>query len=201
MPAAGAPVWGREDLTCPVPWSLIRRKIRYARTHPWRGDTPLLNPNHMIDTTAILEPGRLLRVLFSLDYGYHRSGWWANSQYERCWHLSLSHPRPDRSVARRMPANVGTGMYAGYDLETPSDNEARAWGRVFFRDHVRWSLFEPAVGIFDPYRAPGVVHLRLFLDQQDRPIKPAGEVYDLRPFDDGSSPAKVLHGRLGADVR
>jgi hypothetical protein len=193
-------VWGREDLTCPLPWKLIRQKIRWATAHPWRGDQPL-GPGHCIDTTGITEPGRLTRVLFGLDYGYHGSGWWANSEFERCWHLSISHPRPELVVSRRVPADMGTGTYQGMDLETPTDNEARAWGRVFFRQHVHKALFEPAVGPLDPYRTSGVVHLRVFLDQAGRPIVPRGEVYDLLPFADGSSPAKIVEGRLGGDVR
>lgn len=196
----GAPVWGREDLQCPVPWKLVRKKIRWATAHPWMGNQPL-GPGHCIDTTAITEPGRLTRVLFSLDYGYHGSGWFANSEFERCWHLSVSHPRPELIIPKRMPADVGTGTYMGMDLETPTDDEARAWGRVFFREHCTKALFEPAVGPLDPYRTAGVVHLRVFLDQAGRPIVPQGEVYDLHPFADGSSPAKVTEGRAGGDVR
>lgn len=197
----GAPVWGREDLTCPVPWVVVRRMIRQAKAKPWRGDESLVDGRHSLDTTAIIEPGRPTRLLFTLDYGYHRSGWFANSDYERCYHLSMSHPRPELKVVRTLPVDVGSGRYAGIDIETPSDDEARAWGRVFFREHAPKAWFEPAVGPNDPYRAPGVVHLRLYVDQAGRPIVPRGEVYELRPFTDGSSPAKILDGRAGADVR
>ena len=89
----------------------------------------------------------------------------------------------------------------GISSETPSDDEARLWGYVFFGQHAPKSLFEPAASVFDPYRSPNVVHLRLWLDQAGAPIVPQGEVYDLRPFPDGSSPAKITHGRLGADVK
>jgi len=200
-PATTSAVWGRDDLTCPVPRVRIRQITRHARAHPWRGDTSLTDPRLMLDTTAITEPGRLTRVIFSFDYGYHQSGWFANSDYERCWHLSLSHPRPLVPRVYQMPRDVGTGSYVGMDVDTPTDDEARAWGRVFFGPSCALAWFEPAVGPGDPYRTPGVVHLRLYLDQQDRPIKPVGEVYHLRPWADGSSPTKVTEGRLGADVR
>jgi hypothetical protein len=175
--------------------------IRHAKGNPWRGDRTIIDDRHQLCTTAITEPGRPLRLLFTLDYGYHQSGWFANSDYERCYHLSLSHPRFDLTVVRTLPADMGSGQYAGVGIETPSDEEARAWGQVFFREHATKAWFEPAVGLNDPYRAPGVVHLRLFLDQAGRPLLPHGEVYDLRPFADGSSPPKILDGRAGADVR
>lgn len=197
---AGAPVWGRDDLTCPVPWTRIRRLIRQAKAAPWPG-RGLVDPRHFLDTTAITEPGRPVRVLLTLDYGHHTSGWWANSEYDRCFHLSVSHPRHDLAVVRQMPTAVGAGQVPGVGVEAPSDDEVRAWGRVFFREHVAKSWLEPAAGPLDRYRTAGVTHLRLFLDQADEPIQPRGEVYHLRPFGDGSSPAKVREGRAGGDVR
>lgn len=192
-------IWGQDKLMCPLPANRIARMQRHARAHPWRGDTPLTCPDHMADTTAILERDRPVRLLYSLDHGYHRSGWFANSQFERCLHLSVSHPRHDR--LRFYPAVDGVPGRVGVDRETPSDDEARLWGYAFFGQHAPKALFEPAASIFDPYRTSGVVHLRLWLDQAGAPITPQGEVYDLRPFADGTSPAKIIHGRLGADVR
>ncbi|GIH95342.1 hypothetical protein ACFFMN_23560 [Planobispora siamensis] len=194
-------VWGRDDLTCPASRQQLRRLQRLAYAHPWRGDTTA-DPRHCLDTTAITEPGRPTRIMFTLDYGYHSSGWFANSDYDRCLHLSVSHPRPDlpRQV-RPLPADLGLGTYAAVQVETPADEEVRAWGLTFFRQYATWAWFEPAVGPGDAYRAPNVVHLRLFLDRNDRPILPRGEVYDLRPWDDGTSPKKITEGRAGADVR
>ncbi|RCG31928.1 hypothetical protein DQ384_05125 [Sphaerisporangium album] len=194
-------VWGREDLTCPATRQQIRRLVRMAYARPWRGDTTA-DRSHCLDTTAITEPGRLTRIMYTLDYGYHASGWFANSDYERCLHLSVSHPRPDLPVeVRQLPADLGPGAYAAMRTETPNDDEVRAWGLVLFREHATKAWFEPAVGPNDPYRAPNVVHLRLYLDRENRPILPRGEVYDLRPWDDGTSPAKITEGRAGADVR
>ena len=192
-------IWGQDKLTCPLPTSKISQMQAHARSHPSRGDTTLTCPAHFADTTAILEPGRATWILYSLDYGYHRSGWFANSQFERCLHLSLSHPRPDR--LRMFPSRDGLPGRLGITAETPSDAEARLWGYVFFGRYAPLSLFEPAASVFDAYRSPNVVHLRLWLDQAGAPINPQGEVYDLRPFADGTSPKKVTEGRLGADVK
>ena len=115
--------------------------------------------------------------------------------------LSVSFPRPDRT--RLYKAGIGNSPTPtiGIDLEAPEDAEVRAWGRVFFRSNAPMSWLEPAVGPLDPYRSPGVSHLRLYLDQAGQPMQPRGEVYTLRPFADGSSPKKITEGRLGADVR
>jgi len=87
-------------------------------------------------------------------------------------------------------------------LETPGDDEARAWRNTFFPRHHHLALFEPSASVFDINgRQPGVVHWRVWIDQKGRPIKPAGEAYTVIPYADGSSPAKVTQGRLGADVR
>lgn len=199
---APAEVWGRHDLACPVPTWRIRAVLAFAKANPWPGNEPIRDRRHVLDTSAITEPGRKTRVIFTLDAGYHASGWFANSDYERCFHLSLSHPRPEVVRIYRIPSDVDPlrTPYVGSDIETPTDDEARAWGRVFFREHATKALFEPAVGPLDPYRTPGVVHLRLYIDQAGTPIVPRGEVYDLLPFADGSSPKKITEGRAGADV-
>lgn len=201
-PLAGSPVWGT-NLRCPVPQSRLTKWIAHAYAHPWRGDGALQCPHHLIDTTAITEPGRPLRALLSLDYGYHRSGWFANSDYEQNLHISLSHPRPELPHLWT-PGKPDLG-FAGVpvsQLETVSDDEARAWGRAVFGKHCTKAWFEAAASTFDPYRMPNVVHLRLFLERDSlRPFVPEGEPYSLRPWADGSSPAKIVDGRLGADVR
>jgi hypothetical protein len=198
-----SPVPGREDLTCPLPAALIKATLKHARAHPWAGNRLLTCPHHMLDTTAITEPGRKTRVLISLDVGYHNSGWFANSDYESCIHLSVSHPRPEIPRAYRARPEIGMPRpYTGMDLETPADDEVRAWGLVFYgAEHAPKAWFEPAASMFDPYRSPNVVHLRLFLDKAGRPFTPRGEPYTIRPWADGSSPRKITEGRLGADVR
>ena len=198
-----SPVPGRDDLTCPLPASLIQMTLRHARAHPWRGNEPLTCPMHRLDTTTITEPGRLARVLVSQDFGYHDSGWFANSDYESCLHISVSYPRPEVPKACLARPELGQHRdYVGMDLETPGDDEVRAWGLVFFgTEHAPKSWFEPAASVFDPYRMPNVVHLRLFLNQAGHPFIPRGEPYTIRPFADGSSPPKITEGRLGADVR
>lgn len=197
-----APAWGRDDLTCPITVRDRNRLLDHAHAHPWPGDTPLDCPLHRLETTSINEPGRPVRLLISVDVNYHGSGWFANSDWEKCLHISISHPRTDRPrLYLPGPETVHTVPILGHDVEAPEGIEIRNWGRVFFRGHAPKSWLEPAVGPLDPHRAPGVAHLRLYLDQDDRPMMPRGEPYHLRPFADGSSPAKITEGRLGADVR
>lgn len=200
---AGWPVPGREDLACPLSRAVIKAMKRHAREHPWPGNRPLDCPHHWVNTTAITEPGRLTRLGLSLDAGYHNSGWFSNADYESCLHLSVSYPRPARSRWYRPRPELGRPReWRGIDLETPADGEVRAWGLVFFGPaHAPKAWFESAASVFDPYRMPNVVHLRLFLDRSGRPFTPRGEPYHIRPWADGSSPAKVTEGRLGADVR
>lgn len=203
MTSASFPVPGREDLTCPVPRAIITAMLRHALKHPWQGNEPLTCGRHVLDTTAITEPGRLTRVLLSFDVGYHASGWFANADWEANLHLSVSYPRPGLPRAYRARPDLGMPRaYTGMDLETPVDEEVRAWGLVFFGpEHAPKAWFEPAASVFDPYRMPNVVHLRLFLDKAGRPFIPRGEPYHIRPWADGSSPRKITEGRLGADVR
>ena len=89
-----------------------------------------------------------------------------------------------------------------YNCDPPAtDDEVRAWGLTLFRRYATWAWFEPAAGPEDPYRAPNVVHLRLYVDKRNKPFLPRGEVYHLRPWDDGTSPPKIVEGRAGGDVR
>lgn len=201
--AAAYAVPGRDDLRCPVPRHAIKDMLAHARAHPWPGNVPLTCRRHYLDTTAITEPGRRTRVLLSLDVGYHNSGWFANSDYESALHLSVSYPRPDIPKAYQGRPELGQPVpYMGMDLETPTDDEVRAWGLVFYGpEHAPKAWFEPAASVLDPHRMPNVVHLRLFMDKGGRPFIPRGEPYSIRPWADGSSPKKITEGRLGADVR
>lgn len=184
----------------PVPGPVIARMRRRAFAHPWPGDTPILDRRHVLDTTAITEPGRPTRVMVTFDVGYHASCWFKNADYEQCLHVSVSHPRPD--VVEQKVDKLGLmrprgALYPGMRLETPSDEEARAWGRAFFEEHAPKAWVEPAASVLDPYRMPNVVHLRLYYDGQMRPFIPEGEVYDLKPW---SSIDPILD-RAGGDVR
>jgi hypothetical protein len=122
----------------------------------------------------LTEPGRIACVLYTFDIGYHSSGWWRNSDYERCYHLSVSHPG-----ALGLP-------------EAPSDDEVRWWARLAWPKHYHMSWFEPPAGVLDPHRRPNVAHVRLFVDERKRPIQPEAEVYTLKPWADGTSPEKVF---------
>jgi hypothetical protein len=89
----------------------------------------------------------------------------------------------------------------GRSLESPSDAEVRAWARAAFPLHYAWTWTERPLELGQAVqstqrcgveRLPNVAHVRLFTDQAGTPILPMGEVYDLVPFEDGSSPAKVF---------
>lgn len=189
------PVAHTDGLVCPLDFATVMDVVKHAYRHPWPGNAPLECRAHYLSSPAILDPEKPVRIIFSLDVGYHASGWFPNSTMDRCLHLSLSHPRNDRPVLR-------PDGQVGIASETPSDDEARAWRNVFFPNHYRLALFEPSATVFDIHgRTPGVVHWRVWVNQQGRPVKPEGEAYTVIPYADGSSPQKVTEGRLGADVR
>lgn len=123
------------------------------------------------------EPGLTISLIASHDQGTHASGWWRNSDYDRCWHLSL--------VA------MADGAYA--DLPRP---DLDAWGRAIFGQHLAKAWIEPPASKLDAYRhAPAsayTTHIRVFLDRNGRPIQPEGEVYTLKPWAEGDSPEKVF---------
>lgn len=159
-----------------------------------------LRPGEMFRLTADarLEPGRPTSVGISFDEGHHASGWWANADYERCYHLSLTHPG-DGVEWVTLPESMGRGRAQRQKLETPSDAEVWEWALVMWGHNARLTWTEPAAPPGDAYRLPNVVHVRLFVDEHDRPFMPLGEVYHLRPT--VQSPPKIIDGRLGADVR
>lgn len=150
-----------------------------AKRKPWAGCGPPGTPERM---SALTEPGRPTSVMLSFDQGTHASGWWRNSEYDSCYHLSVCHPTATA-------------------IEACSDAEVRAWARAAFPHHYQWTWTERplSAGAAEQStvrcgveRVPNVAHVRLFTDQAGQPILPMGEVYDLVPWSDGTSPAKVF---------
>jgi hypothetical protein len=158
-----------------------RRDIRHllfsALKHPYDGRR-VINDRHYMVADSITEPGRPVSLVLTLDSGIHASGWWRNSDYDRCLHLSLAHPT--------------STMIRTHRVETPTDKEVAAWGREILGPQLQKCWIEPAASLFDPHRKPNTPHVRLFLDRQNRPIVPQGEVYHLKPWPDGSSPEKIF---------
>lgn len=107
------------------------------------------------------DPERTVLCIFTRDTGHHGSGWWKNPDFERCWHLSLSH--------RWVPSDTVAVM----DLKK---NEEIA--RAVFGEDARWAWLEGAFTVDGKER--DVMHYRLFADEGWYPIKPHGEVYDRR---------------------
>lgn len=165
--------------------------FRLVARHPNR---PLV-----FDCEALTEPGRPVSLVLSYDVGHHACGWWANADYDRCYHLSITHPASGTERVKA-PAVQGGGWVYRRKLETPTDAEVWAWAvEAWGEQNARLTWTEPACAPGDPYRLPNVVHVRLFVDEHGQPFMPLGEVYTLRPT--RQSPAKIIDGRLGADVR
>jgi hypothetical protein len=158
----------------------IARMRRQAWTHPWegRGMPPPIRTVLILD-----DPEKPISCLFTYDVGAHNCGWWRNSQYDRCWHLSL--------VVMKPGARVLEGAF-----ETPTDVEWRAIAAAFFGPDVTRAWIEPPASAFDTYRTSPqsrhTYHVRVFTDREGHALTPEGEVYTLKPWEDGTSPAKVF---------
>lgn len=103
------------------------RLLRNAERDPWSGQSTIPS-RQKIQTTGITEPGRPTFLCVTYDVGYHNSGWWANADYNQCWHISVSH--------------IGDGLevVAGEirrRVEAPEDREVTAWAEAFFGDGAR----------------------------------------------------------------
>lgn len=157
----------------------LARLRRLAVETPWNGQTEIPRQQR-IRAASHLDRDIGVSLLLTYDIGYHASGWWRNSQYDSCWHASLVCINlPDRSYT------------------DPADRVVRAWMHALFREWLHHAWTEPPATSSDPYRnAPAsryTTHVRIFTDRSPiRPITPKGEVYDLLPWDDGSSPDKVF---------
>lgn len=157
----------------------IIRLSRAALLDPHDGRRPV-DPQHRIKVRSVAEYGLHASVMLTFDRGAHASGWWRNSQYETCWHLSL----------------VGVTRDARRDYAALPREEIAAWALAIFGEDAAKAWNEPPAGEHDPHRTAEssryTWHTRVFVDQQGRPIVPEGEVYTLIPFDDGSSPDKIF---------
>ncbi len=184
------------DDPCPLTHRERARLLRHANANPWTGQASI-PASHQRLTTGITDPDRPTHIIVTVDVGPHASGWWANADYDLCWHLSVSHPTGKTELVQ-IPGTFELARRPR--LEAPTDDEVRAWATAFFADSARLGWLEPPVGPGDRYRLPGVGHFRLFVDRETgEPILPTGEVYTLRPW--AGSPPKIIDGRLGADVR
>lgn len=163
---------------------LAGMKRRAMRSPYWYdGRTQPPSPDLYRKTRQILDPTMNLTVAVILDHGMHASGWFRNSDYDRCLHLSLSCPGKVLPVVIRED-RPGKPVGAGF-LPIPSA-EVDLWARLCFGDDERWLWHES--GQYMRH----VVHLRLFLDQNNQPIMPEGDVYNLKPWKDGTSPEKIF---------
>lgn len=164
--------------------NLVLLKAR-AVHDPWDGRSAITS-RHRMYFKHPSEEDRVFSVILTYDSGSHNCGWWANSDYDTCYHLSF--------VAMYVsPLNVQNVRF-----ETPTDSEVEALGNVAFGKDISRCWREPPASAFDAYRsAPQsrhTWHIRLFVDKlTGEPILPEGEVYNLKPWPDGSSPEKAYH--------
>lgn len=102
-------------------------------------------------------------IIFTRDVGHHTSGWFKNPDYERCEHLSLSQIQDTIWMPHADPGEL--------DRKTE-----RAWVEAFFAPEARKLLWAEGAVSPDGKRL-GVLHWRLFCNEQWAPILPRKEVY------------------------
>lgn len=75
---------------------IIDRLRTNAYARPWHGRTPI-GLEHKDRAPSLTDPDLRISLIFTLDHGAHASGWWRNSQYETCLHLSIAALTKERS--------------------------------------------------------------------------------------------------------
>lgn len=163
--------------------SMRRRALREPYWYDGRSQPP--SRDLFRATHQILDQSAPLTLGLVLDHGHHASGWFRNSDYDRCLHLSLSCPDLEWRGSVAISADRPGRPVGGGFLPIPTQ-EIRLWAGLCFGQDQRWLWREGGQYIRE------VVHLRLFLDQQNQPVMPVGEVYDLKPWADGTSPEKIF---------
>lgn len=164
----------------------IVRDMRFkAFTNKWNGtEAELRKILHVCrhQLPGITCPDALVTILLTYDYGHHACGWWKNSQYDECLHLSISisgHRKGSNFKMLREPEQVTAA-------------ELHAWSEAIFAplgpDVMKWLWLEHGK------KTKAIEHVRLFYSKiTQEPILPTGEVYSLIPYSDGSSPEKVFN--------
>jgi len=134
-------------------------------------------------------------LMFSLEHGYHTSGWWKNPDYERCYHLSIA------SLAKIFDSQPSAYHKAqAGNIPELTTAALEAWARAFFGDKTRLIWIEP------PYTGTGKAldtwHYRLFVDENGIPILPQGEVYSRELTEAGWKSWSEVHqeARNGSDT-
>jgi hypothetical protein len=171
-------------------FSLLRRR---ARQFPWQGRTEISDALKA-EVESPEEPGKRISILLTFDVGHHASGWWRNSGYDQCWHVSLCVVKETLLEIPGETVRGPDGRIAAF--ETPTQGDLRTIAEAIFGADVRKAWIEPPAGSFDPYRnkpqSRHAYHVRVFVDRRTgASIVPQGEVYDLKPWSEGDSPEKV----------
>lgn len=150
------------------------QKMRFtALTRPWDGRSQTI-ARHIAYFKELTDSEAMTCIILTFDIGHHGCGWWKNSQYDRCLHLSISMSND------------------GINSVEATQEEIKAWIELVFKDvhpdALKWLWREPG------YERKEINHYRLFYSKiTNQPILPEGEVYTLVPYDDGSSPEKIFN--------
>jgi hypothetical protein len=164
-------IQGRYDAYKPM----IQQMRFEAFAMPWDGkESSIARGMYKRYFKALTDSEAMVCIILTFDVGYHNCGWWKNSLYDRCLHLSIS-----MSNDGRTPAEA-------------TQEEIKAWVELIFGDThpdaLKWIWHEPG------YKDKAINHYRLFYSKlTNEPILPEGEVYKLVPYDDGTSPEKVFN--------
>lgn len=142
--------------------SVIDRVCRVAKSRAnsglWDGTT---GPTRYFESCRhcfATSPETGCLFLFTRDVGHHACGWWKNPDYERCYHLSISHYVVGSH--ERLPRNVVVNrMLIDRVYDTHQD---KLWAEPPYSDEGKRN---------------DVWHYRLFCDAAWSPILPRGEVY------------------------
>ena len=141
----------------------------FARTWEFNGQNTEMNMQWIILSSRIHhESGR--KIIFTRDVNRHLSGWLRNPDFERCWHLSLSHIPPNLII----PGRVIDMNPLDYCIP-PDKGITKMWCEAFFGPHLHFVLVEGPKSAIGKER--DVWHFRICADEHWEPIKPRGEVY------------------------
>lgn len=153
-------------------------RLNAARAGTYNGLPTSSNMVLMDNLRRVVPQGLELRasLIFTRDDGMYDSGWWKNSEYARCEHLSLSFQELN-----------------GRPIDQQHDR-ARAWASAFFGENTRKLWIEPPFS--EHGKRADVYHYRLFMAPDWRtPILPRAEVYSKQFTLIGWRSWSEVHGR------
>jgi hypothetical protein len=143
-----------------LPSTAVLEMYRRARHGYYTGTESRENRRLLNHCTGVVTTQEVSAIMIlTRDVGHNSNGMFANPDYERCWHLSLSFRNPL------------TGEPVSYHK-----NAAREWVKSFFTPEQRRVLWVESPKT-ERGRQHDVWHHRVFSDELWHPILPRKEVY------------------------